>query len=94
MKVHVLFNAAAMALAATSTAAVAADSNTRTSGHYEWRQVPQFGPKAPLTVPRRVWVADRQEMANCDCDMMKMSADECMKSMHHMRSPSADGSAS
>lgn len=57
-------------------------------GHYEWRSMPQYGPRAPLAAQRRVWVPDAPQMANCDCDMMKMSAADCMKEMHGMTSPS------
>lgn len=60
-------------------------------GHYEWRQVPQYGPRAPLQSARRVWVPDANQVASCDCDMMKMSstaAAACMKGMPGMTSPS------
>ena len=81
---------AVLALGITSTAAFAADSDSRPGGHYEWRQVPQFGPKAPLTAPHRVWVPDAQQVANCDCDMMKMSAADCMMNMQGKpKAPSA-----
>ena len=80
---------AVLALGAASTAAFAADSSARPGGHYEWRQVPQFGPKAPMAAPRRVWVPDTAQMANCDCDMMKMSAADCMMNMHKPKAPSA-----
>ena len=80
---------AVLALGAASTVAFAADSGARPGGHYEWRQVPQFGPKAPMTAPRRVWVPDMAQMANCDCDMMKMSAVDCMMNMHKPKAPSA-----
>ncbi|WP_233203744.1 hypothetical protein [Novosphingobium sp. HII-3] len=43
--------------------------------------------------PRRVWVPDAPQMANCNCDMMKMSAADCMKEMHSMASPSSAPSA-
>lgn len=81
---------AASASAFTFAPAFAQDaaSDARPGGHYEWRQVPQFGPKAPLTAPRHVWVPDAQQVANCNCDMMKMSAADCMKEMHGMMSPS------
>ncbi|MGL4302935.1 MAG: hypothetical protein ACRCS5_09545 [Sphingomonas sp.] len=61
-------------------------------GHYEWQRTPQYGPRAPLTAPRRVWVPDATQVASCDCDMMKMSttgAADCMKRMHSMASPSS-----
>jgi hypothetical protein len=80
---------AVLALGAVSTAAFATDSDARPGGHYEWHQVPQHGPKAPLTAPQRVWVPDTAQMANCDCDMMKMSAADCMMNMHKPKAPSA-----
>lgn len=30
-------------------------------GHYEWRARPQYGPRAPLLPPARVWVPDAPE---------------------------------
>ena len=68
-----------------ATPALADASQNSTQGHYEWRSVPQYGPRATGPVRQRVWVADHAQMANCDCDMMKMSADECMGMMHHGR---------
>lgn len=65
-------------------------------GHYEWRQVPQSGPRASLQGARRVWVPDAKQLASCDSDMVKMSgtaAAACMKGMPGMPSPS-DASAS
>lgn len=62
-------------------------------GHYEWRSAPQYGPRAPMQAPKRVWVQDHAQMAKRICDMMKMSPADCMKNMHGMMSPS-DASAS
>jgi len=78
---------AASASAFTFAPAFAQDS-AASSGHYEWRAVPQYGPRAPLQTSKRVWVPDHAQMANCNCDMMKMSAADCMKEMHGMMSPS------
>jgi len=86
MKVHVLFAALGMALALPLPALAAEGQQQTGSGHYEWREVPQFGPRATGPARKRVWVADHAQMANCDCEMMKMSAHDCMKPMH-------DGSA-
>ena len=80
---------AVLALGAASTVAFAADSGARPGGHDEWRHVPQIGPKAPIAAPPRVWVPDNAQMANCDCDMMKMSAADCMMNMHKPKAPSA-----
>ena len=68
------------------------DAISTAQGHYEWRQTPQYGPRAPLQSARRVWVPDATQVASCDCDMMKMSgtaAASCMKAMPGMASPSA-----
>ncbi|AOH87116.1 hypothetical protein AWL63_23360 (plasmid) [Sphingomonas panacis] len=56
--------AAAFSFAGAASAAPA-DGST---GHYEWRQAPSYGPRAPLAAPRRVWVAG--SMAQTDCPMM------------------------
>jgi hypothetical protein len=89
MKTFTIAAALGAALIA-SAAAYAADAPQKSgSGHYEWRQVPQFGPKAPLTAPQRVWVPDNARTADCDCDMMKMSAADCMMDMHRPKVPSA-----
>lgn len=89
-------SAAAIAVALSTfaiTAPVFAQdaSTSGARGHYEWRQSPNYGPRAPFTAPRRVWVPDAPQVASCDCDMMKMSstdAADCMKQMHSMASPS------
>jgi hypothetical protein len=60
-------------------------------GHYEWRQAPNYGPRAPLQGARRVWVPNATQVAACDCGMMKMSgttAANCMKGMPGMAAPS------
>ena len=81
---------AAMLAVSLAAPAWAADQNSAPQGHWEWKSVPQYGPRATGAAQKRVWVADRAQMANCDCDMMKMSAADCMKSMHDRRmSPSA-----
>ena len=82
---------AAMTAAASVAAPAWADaSHNSAQGHYEWRSVPQYGPRATGPVQQRVWVADHPEMVNCDCDMMNMSADDCMGMMHRGRGkPSA-----
>ncbi|ABF54253.1 hypothetical protein [Sphingopyxis alaskensis] len=84
MKTQVFFAALGMALALPLPALAADGHQQGGAGHYEWRQVPQFGPRATGPTQKRVWVADKAQMADCDCDMMKMSPDDCMKGMHHM----------
>ena len=81
MKNRVFYALLGIALAAP-VAAFAGEPNTNSqSGHYEWRQSPNYGPRAPSMSPRRVWVPDAPQMANCNCDMMKMSAADCMMNM-------------
>ncbi|MCG2841463.1 hypothetical protein L6Q21_10770 [Sandaracinobacter sp. RS1-74] len=64
---------------------------TTPQGHWEWQSAPQYGPRATGPAQKRVWVPDQAQMANCSCDMMKMNAADCMKSMHDGHSmPSAD----
>lgn len=61
-------------------AAHAADAPQSSSGHYEWRSLQQAGPRAAAPARQRVWVSD-QQVADRDCDMMKMNAADCMKPM-------------
>ncbi len=82
--------AAALSLVGGTSAAFAQPPVDQ-SGHYEWRAARQYGPRATLKAPERVWVSNSQKMANCDCDMMKMNADACMK-MHGMMQPSSPAS--
>lgn len=78
----------AAAMAALSTFALPAIAHAQeaapSQGHYEWRQAQQYGPRAPIQPPRRVWVADNAEVANCDCAMMKMAPADCMRGKHGM----------
>jgi hypothetical protein len=92
------FKIAAVIIAVTASAFAIAPASAQGSassgqGHYEWRSAPQYGPRAPLQAPRRVWVSDAAQMANCNCDMMKMSAADCMEEMHGMVMPSGSGAA-
>ena len=65
-------------------------SHFSSRSHYEWRPVPQYGPRATGPARQRVWVADHAQIANCDCAMMKAQPDECMGMMHRGRvKPSA-----
>ena len=71
------------------------DASRQAQGHYEWQRAAQYGPRAPLQAPRRVWVSDALQVASCNCDIMKMSGTDaavCMKGMSGMASPS-DASA-
>lgn len=72
---------AAVALAAApqpSSPDAAPVSQAAPSGHYEWRPVPQFGPRSTGPTMRRVWVPDRQRPA-CDCAMMVVDPATCMQ---------------
>ncbi|MBV1692650.1 hypothetical protein KRR38_34730 [Novosphingobium sp. G106] len=72
----------AAALAAVTTVSVAS-AHDRGPGHWEWQSRGIFGPnKSNLPPQVRVWVKDRtSEVADCNCDMMKMSAADCMMDM-------------
>lgn len=68
------------------------DASGQAQGHYEWQRAPQYGPRAPLQAPRRIWVPEATQVASCNCDRMKMSstaAASCMKGMPGMASPSS-----
>lgn len=93
MKNRIFYALLGVALAAPVAAFAGEPDHSQQSGHYEWRQSPNYGPRAPFTSPRRVWVPDAPQMANCNCDMMKMSAADCMKEMQGMASPSSAPSA-
>ena len=83
-------SAALLAVLSLAAPAWAADQTSAPQGHWEWKSVPQYGPRATGPAQKRVWVADSAQMANCACDMMKTGAADCMKSMHdHRMSPSA-----
>ncbi len=76
--------------AALATASVASAHDTA-AGHWEWKTLPTFGPKSIGPSRIRVWVKGAEtSMANCDCDMMKMSAADCMMNMPgKLKAPSA-----
>ena len=74
----ILLTLAATLAAFTSVSAQAA--NEQGTGHWEWQSRQTPGPnKSNLPSRIRVWVKDDQaKMANCDCDMMKVAAADCM----------------
>ncbi len=93
MKTPTFVAAVAAALSLVGGASTAfAQAPVDQTGHYEWRAAQQYGLRAALKAPERIWVSNSQKMANCDCDMMKMSADACMKKMHGMMRPSSPAS--
>lgn len=63
--------AASLSAVTFSGSALAQDAQPGTTGHYEWRATPSSGPRAPLPARTRVWVADAQQHAQCDCAMMR-----------------------
>lgn len=83
MKTNVVYAALGLALA-LPLPALAADGGRGDSGRYEWRQVAQTGPRSTVHQWKRVRVADNAQVARCDCEMMRVSADECMKDMQRM----------
>src|SRR5687768_14184122 len=89
------FASAALAVCVALAAPAFAQDHTHnpSAGHYEWRSVPQDGPRATGPARVRIWVpAKAQSHASCDCPMMGMStagAAKCVKDMHGMASPSA-----
>src|SRR3546814_17586171 len=89
----ILFGAAvaALSLGLGSTPAFAQADASPSGGHYEWREVPQFGTRATGPARKRVWVADHAQMDNWDCDRMKMSAAACLTGLHHMCAKPAAG---
>ena len=91
MKNRVFYALLGLALAAPVAAFAGQPDHSQQSGHYEWKSVPQYGPRATGPAQRRVWVPDATQVAACDCDMMKMSSTDaaaCMKGMPGMASPS------
>lgn len=67
--------AAVLTSLTAAPSAFAADSmQTPSTGHYEWRAQPTYGPRTPTRAPVRVWVSDGMAMAaGCDCGMMRGS---------------------
>ncbi len=86
-----IFAPAAALAAFTSATSALADGST--PGHWEWQSRPTFGPnKSNLPSQVRVWTkASNSQMADCNCDMMKMRAADCMKAMHGKHSSSSKG---
>lgn len=75
--------AAVLSSLPAAPSAFAADSmRAPSTGHYEWRAQPSYGPRTPTRAPVRVWVSDGTAMAaGCDCGMMhgsKAQAADCM----------------
>jgi len=89
MKTLFLYAALGVAFSASAPAMAAQTNQPTRSGHYEWRTVPQFGPRATGPVQKRVWVPNEAAKAECDCAMMKAHPAECMKDMHSRVSSSA-----
>ncbi len=86
MKTFHLVAAVAVVLPFAGAAYAASAPVDASAGHYEWRQTPSYGPRAPLAAPRRIWVSDIAQVANRACDMVRMKAAGCMKDMPGMAS--------
>ena len=95
MKTSFVSTALAVCVAVAAPAYAQDSAHNPSSGHYEWRSAPQFGPRATLPSRVRVWVADKAQQASCDCPMMGMStadAANCMKEMHGSVAPASSTS--
>lgn len=80
MKIHVLAAALGAALTLPLPALAAGPQQHNDAGHYEWRTIPQFGPRATGPAQKRVWVPDAP-------------AADCMQGMHGGDRPSSAASA-
>ncbi len=71
--------AAALSIFALGAPAFAQDAPAAGSrGHYEWRSVPQYGPRAIGPSRVRVWVPEDAQVASFNCAMMQASAADGM----------------
>ena len=82
----------AAAIAALTTASTSF-ANTPAGGHWDWQTRPTPGPnKSNLPQQVRVWIKDAgTEVADCNCNMMKMSAPDCMMDMQGKRAATSAG---
>ncbi len=72
--------AAASVWFVSGASATSAQPNPASTGHYEWQQVAQFGPRAPLAAPQRTWMpAGTKPIMSCDSRMMRHAT----SSMNH-----------
>lgn len=77
---HVVAIVAAIVSFVSGANAASAQTDLASTGHYAWRQVAQFGPRAPLPAPRRIWVpAGAKATMSCDSRMMRHAT----SSMNH-----------
>lgn len=90
MKINVVLAAVGLALA-LPLPALAADVQSNGTTEFEWRQVAQAGPRSTPRRWKRVPRPENRQVADCACDMMRMSSDECMNSMHGAGANRADG---
>ena len=72
----------AAAIAALTTAS-ASFAHTPAGGHWEWQSRVASGPnKSGLPQQVRVWIKNGgTDVADCNCNMMKMGAADCMMGM-------------
>lgn len=54
--------------------AASADGVLSTTGHYEWRLPPQYGPRTALRGPVRTWVRESKATTNCVCQIVNEAA--------------------
>lgn len=81
--------AAALAAFTSASAALAQDARSAT-GHYEWQSQRQYGPRAPVRAPVRVWVSYAPAVSDGDCAMIHETAiaADCMAMPQKGSSPS------
>lgn len=82
----------AAAIAAFTTAS-ASFAHTPAGGHWEWQSRSTPGPnKSNIPQMARVWVKEGStEVADCNCNMMKMAAADCMMDLQGKRAASSAG---
>jgi hypothetical protein len=85
------FAALSAATLPVSTAPANAAALTSPAGHWEWKQIAQYGPRAASPTSHRVWIADPAAMAASDCGKMPkvLSSADCMAMMDANSGPAA-----
>lgn len=90
MTIRIVFAALAAATALPIPALAKDIEQHEGPGHYEWRAVPQFGPRATGPARKRVWVRDDTRMARCTCGMVDARPAGCMRRMASATITSSD----
>ncbi|PJI87232.1 hypothetical protein [Sphingomonas koreensis] len=78
MIIRIVLAALAAAAALPTPALATVVEQDGGAGHYEWRAVPQFGPRATGPAQKRVWVPDHARMAKCACGTRDARSTGCM----------------